>query len=31
MLSFGYIELSTFGTGTAKQVETALEMFKKEN
>ena len=30
-VSFGYIELSTFGTDTAKQVETALEMFKKKN
>ena len=27
-VSFGYIELSTFGTDTAKQVETALEMLK---
>ena len=30
-VSFGYIELSTFGTDTAKQVEIALEMFKKKN
>lgn len=29
-VSFGYIELSTFGTDTAKQVETALEMFKRK-
>lgn len=29
-VSFGYIELSTFGTDTAKQVEIALEMFKRK-
>lgn len=28
--SFGYIELSTFGTDTASQVETALKEFKKK-
>lgn len=29
--SFGYIELTTFGTDTAKQVEEALKYFKKNN
>lgn len=30
-VTFGYIELSTFGTDTAKQVEEALKAFKKAN